>query len=198
MRLLLVRLVRLVSLPQKWPSKPQHRRSMRAISLWQPWASAMAVGSKRIETRHWSTNVRGTVAIHAAQRKVLSELSFLGCMAEWKGALAQYRHWRSDDFTFLRSLPFGAIVAVGELVDVRRTIDLVLDDELHVNRFAHKAIIPAPDVRASLRWCERQMGDYSAERFGWIFKNVRPLTTPIPFKGKQGFFNVPDELFDQL
>lgn len=27
---------------------------MKAISLWQPWASAMALGLKSIETRHWS------------------------------------------------------------------------------------------------------------------------------------------------
>ena len=34
---------------------------MKAISLWQPWASAVSVGSKRIETRHWSTNHRGPI-----------------------------------------------------------------------------------------------------------------------------------------
>ena len=26
---------------------------MKAISLWQPWASAIALGAKRIETRSW-------------------------------------------------------------------------------------------------------------------------------------------------
>lgn len=40
---------------------------MRAISLWQPWASAIALGSKRIETRSWSTSYRGPLAIHAAK-----------------------------------------------------------------------------------------------------------------------------------
>lgn len=28
---------------------------MRALSLWQPWASAIAAGAKKIETRGWST-----------------------------------------------------------------------------------------------------------------------------------------------
>ena len=38
------------------------------------------------------------------------------------------------------------------------------------------------------------MGNYDLGRYVWIFKNVRALTEPIPFKGAQGFFNVPDEL----
>lgn len=32
---------------------------MKAISLWQPWASAIAVGAKRVETRSWATKYRG-------------------------------------------------------------------------------------------------------------------------------------------
>jgi hypothetical protein len=37
------------------------------ISLTQPWATLLAGGEKRQETRSWSTSVRGFVAIHAAQ-----------------------------------------------------------------------------------------------------------------------------------
>ncbi len=43
---------------------------MRAISLWEPWASAMANGFKRIETRSWPTNYRGDLLICAAKRKI--------------------------------------------------------------------------------------------------------------------------------
>jgi len=43
---------------------------MKAISLWQPWASAMAMGLKKNETRHWSTSYRGPLLIHAAKKKV--------------------------------------------------------------------------------------------------------------------------------
>lgn len=42
---------------------------MRAISLWQPWAGLIATGHKTIETRTWSTNVRGELLIHAAKKK---------------------------------------------------------------------------------------------------------------------------------
>lgn len=42
---------------------------MKAISLWQPWATGMALGLKRVETRSWWTKHRGLLAIHAAQRE---------------------------------------------------------------------------------------------------------------------------------
>lgn len=42
---------------------------MRAISLWQPWASAVVLGFKRFETRGKLTHCRGPLLIHAAQTK---------------------------------------------------------------------------------------------------------------------------------
>ena len=39
----------------------------RAISLTQPFASLMAIGAKKVETRAWRTHFRGWVAIHAAK-----------------------------------------------------------------------------------------------------------------------------------
>lgn len=39
---------------------------MRAISLWQPYASLMALGLKTVETRGRQTHVRGDLVIHAA------------------------------------------------------------------------------------------------------------------------------------
>lgn len=39
---------------------------MKALSLWQPWASLIADGRKKIETRHWVLNYRGPLVIHAA------------------------------------------------------------------------------------------------------------------------------------
>lgn len=42
---------------------------MKAISLWQPWASLVALGVKTIETRSWSTKYRGPLTIHAAARR---------------------------------------------------------------------------------------------------------------------------------
>jgi hypothetical protein len=41
---------------------------IRALTVRQPWAAAIATGAKTVENRTWSTTYRGTLAIHAAAR----------------------------------------------------------------------------------------------------------------------------------
>ncbi len=41
---------------------------MKTLSIRQPWAELILQGRKTIELRTWSTNYRGRIAIHAAQR----------------------------------------------------------------------------------------------------------------------------------
>jgi len=40
---------------------------VRVLTLWEPWATLMALGEKRIETRSWATKYRGPLAIHAGK-----------------------------------------------------------------------------------------------------------------------------------
>ena len=47
---------------------------IRAISLWQPWAGAMALGIKKQETRSWITKVRGEVVICSTKKSVPKDL----------------------------------------------------------------------------------------------------------------------------
>jgi len=42
----------------------------KAISLWEPWASLMAMGIKTIETRHWATKYRGDLIICSAKKDI--------------------------------------------------------------------------------------------------------------------------------
>ena len=162
---------------------------MKAISLWQPWASAMAVGSKTIETRHWPTNVRGSVAIHAAKRLIKNELIYFGSCWSWVGALQPLGAKFGNDWHICDELPFGAIVAVGELIDCCPT-DRITLGEIEVLRFQEE------DKGRLYGWTEKMMGNYELGRYAWTFKNIRPLAEPIPYKGGQGFFNVPDELLE--
>lgn len=77
-----------------------------ALSVTQPWASAMALGLKRIETRSWATAIRGPIAIHASKGFPVAAKEFALCEA------FPYFEHGPDWF------PRGAIVAVGILVDV--------------------------------------------------------------------------------
>src|SRR5882724_7045194 len=51
--------------------RPDGEFVLKAISLWQPWASLMADGQKKIETRHWPAPaylVGQPLAIHATKK----------------------------------------------------------------------------------------------------------------------------------
>lgn len=164
---------------------------MRAISLWQPWATAMAVGSKRIETRHWPTKIRGTIAIHAAKRRNIEELIFIGSCWNWIGALKPIGAEFGKNFHITKALPFGSIVAVGDLVDCRPTDSFT---QVELDTLRH----PEGEDGHLYPWKERQMGNFDLGRFGWVFENVQRLKEPIPFKGMQGFFHVPDEILAEV
>lgn len=50
---------------------------VKAISLWEPWASLMRSGAKTVETRSWYTSYRGPLLICAAKRKDRDTLALL-------------------------------------------------------------------------------------------------------------------------
>lgn len=43
---------------------------IRAITIWEPYASCLAQNIKKIETRNWKTKYRGLLLIHAASRRL--------------------------------------------------------------------------------------------------------------------------------
>jgi hypothetical protein len=86
------------------------RREIRALTLLQPWASLIAVGAKRLETRSWRTNYRGPLAIHAGK----------GCdawsRAVWRLPAVQTALGRAG-IVEETDLPRGCVIAVCELSD---------------------------------------------------------------------------------
>lgn len=136
---------------------------MKAISLWQPWASLMASGLKRIETRSWSTKYRGPLAIHAALKFSLDQ------HAAWRG----FKLAGIIDLLAIESfidLPIGGIIATVNLLDCIQITDRNCPSE--------------PEL---------SFGDYTPGRFMWVTENVKPFKKIIPFRGWQGLFNIPDE-----
>ncbi|MCC6907081.1 MAG: ASCH domain-containing protein [Phycisphaerales bacterium] len=159
---------------------------MKCLSLWQPWASAIAIGSKRIETRCWATSYRGPLLIHAAKRCRVGELRELEQQNIWRGAMLplvalndHFKDW----------LPFGAIVAIADLVDCWPTYYFDSSVDLDVPRHA----VGIERTRC-FDWCERNMGDFGPGRFGWVLDNVRRIHPAIPYRGFQQLFEVPDSL----
>lgn len=85
---------------------------MKAISLWQPWATAMALGVKTIETRSWFTRHRGDLLICAGTRKPQN----------WE------RELLTTVFGKEVELPLGRALCIVELYDCvpAHTVELIL------------------------------------------------------------------------
>lgn len=79
---------------------------MKAISLWQPWASLMAMGSKKIETRGHPIRYRGTLLIHAA-KKVLPLWMIQDVL-------------NSVDGIYPRLLPRGCLLCRVDIIDCKQ------------------------------------------------------------------------------
>lgn len=135
---------------------------MKALSLWQPWASLIAIGAKQYETRSWSTPYRGLLAIHAAKRWTLDEARamkhFLLTFPDLRAAL-------SPD-GLLRP-PLGAVLCVCKLVDV----------------------LPTEEAYRIITHKEWQFGNYSEGRFAWKLELTEVFDPPIRARGAQGLWD---------
>lgn len=140
---------------------------MKTISLWQPWATLIAIEAKRFETRSWSTKHRGLLAIHAAKKwdALLKEY----CEVEPFRRVLQANDHGKDG---VMPLPLGAIVAVVKLVEVHRV----------------------EKVRGLISPTEKAFGDYADGRYAWKLEMVKRFEKPIPMNGAQGLFDVSDDL----
>lgn len=150
---------------------------MKALTLWQPWASFMVAlpsPPKTIETRGWSTNYRGPLAIHAAKSEPRDVRDWFSFGPERSLLMRHFAHLAAEPSVedVFAELPRGCILGTVDLFDVRPTSLLTREGELLSELF---------------------LGDYSDGRFGWMTRNARRFE-PIPCKGRQGLWDVPAEV----
>jgi hypothetical protein len=169
--------------------------TLKALTLTQPWATLVAIGQKRIETRSWSTPHRGLIAIHAAKgfprdcRALCFDPPFRDVLYKG-GALYPDAELGLSEERFL--MPRGAIVAIARLVDVCPTGDVLN----YVGRGA-LSYLGSP-VAFTLTEQEAAFGDYTGGRFAWLLADVRPLPEPLQCKGARRLWTVPDDVASQI
>jgi hypothetical protein len=134
---------------------------VKIVSLWQPYASAIALGLKQYETRTWLPHkgYRGLLAIHAAQRPIKAEELGDGIFTIGE-AFAQKN-------IGLRDLPLGCIVALGFM------------DEC----------FPSEVIRGELSPMELAFGDYGDGRYGWRISRLIGFKKPIAAIGRQSMWD---------
>jgi len=171
---------------------------MKAITILEPWASLIACGAKKIETRSWATKYRGKIAIHTGK----SDTYISNC--DWNkkvfsdpflSALKLLHRCRENGDLSSIEFNFGKVIAVADLVDCYYIVyhpGTNIDIAKHINIGAEsmtndkhdpnfsKYIVPSEQ--------ELSFGDWTPGRYAWILENVRRID-PVPAKGQQRIWN---------
>lgn len=137
----------------------------KVITVRQPWATLLAAGKKRIETRSWKTNYRGELYIHAAMKGLLFGISEMPDGA-WYRALILLGLKESFDW-----FPTGAVIGKVNLVNCLRI------DELTAALIKEQN----PD--------EYAFGDFTPGRYAWVMEGAVLFHDPVCVPGKQGLWN---------
>lgn len=145
---------------------------MAAISIAQPFGTAIVLGRKTIELRTWGTRYRGLIAIHVGK--------------SWYGGVKDIRRASASEFgsisraaqrmslpTRIEDYPLGAIIGVAKLVRCARF---------------------TAESWERLRDQHRSDGVWHPDIIGWQFEDVQALPEPIyGVRGQLGLFAV-DEI----
>lgn len=145
---------------------------MRCLTLRQPWASLVAIGAKRIETRSWRTAHRGPLAIHAAKGFPQWAMDIVHDKKDGK----PFRDaLQAAGIVTLEDLPRGCVIATCRIANVVPT-ERITDPRCFFN---------APPREIAL-------GDYTPGRWGWILQDIEALPEPIPARGYLGLWECDD------
>ena len=139
--------------------------TLRAISLRQPWATLIALGEKRIETRSWKPDYEGPVLIHAPKRWTREQQELI-TRPVFRDALG--------DYGITKPMPLGGFVAKGNIGAC------FTSDEVYESDGGRLAL--------RLKGNESAFGDYSPGRWCWVIYDVVAFPELIPARGFQGLW----------
>ena len=160
---------------------------MKAITLYQPHASLVALRAKKIETRGWKTSYRGPLAIHAGVSKKYLDL---GWKEPFFSALTPFHKAREGGSMSLMWW-LGYVVATCDLVDCFKVVE-ESPNYYHLqsgNDHREYICVQKRDIGPHKVGNEALFGDFTVGRYAWDLANVKQLEKPIPAKGKQRLWN---------
>lgn len=175
---------------------------MKCLSLYQPWASLVVSGRKSVETRGWRIHYRGPLLIHAGKAWT-GQLAEICLTHPFRSALAAFgvpgtpHFFTANDMVRKKAgwdMPRGAIVGLVNVVDCFPTEDT---DEHAGPGFHIRRPCGSGSPVLSLTRTERQFGDYTPGRFGFLLADPVRFPSPIPYRGAQGLFDVPTDVIPE-
>lgn len=173
----------------------------KAISLWQPWASLVVAGLKRIETRSWPLPA-GRYLIHAAKKtdgalRAVSDATPAIAQGMLHMGYPRYQcstdpqRWHGGDNTGSGTpgphLPLGCFLG---FVTVLESVRVSVQPMRHLyatndGRMSLWYDVPPPPDEA-----EYHLGDHTPGRFDVLLADPVPLRFPKPGKGGRAVWTV--------
>ena len=154
---------------------------MKALTIHQPWASLIAHGEKRFETRSWAPGAAldrfELIAIHAGTAKgPKPDHAPTGLVVKTERIIG-HQPWSV--------LPRGAVIAIARYKYVAQTEQ-----------------VRGYPTSFGLGWHDMEFacGDFRPERYAWRLEPVLVLDEPIPAQGRQKLWNwePPAEIVEQI
>ena len=147
---------------------------MWALTLWQPWATLIAMGIKLIETRVWRPPARvlhKPMAIHAGMT-IADDKTIGGTQVEAKIIELLGVEWRAI-------IPTGAVVATAVVTNGYKTAG-----------FINNGYVRVLDGKRYAKVKHDPYGDFSDERWLWMLKDIRPMDPPFKVAGRLGLWHL--------
>ena len=151
-------------------------QNVRALTVCQPWATLIALGYKKMETRSKGFSWRGPLYIHAAKafhywQKELCMDKPISDILEVEGLAKE-----TPNGTPFWVFPLGAVVAVGRIA----------------------ATHEVDSIKDTLTDQERALGDYRSGRKALELVDVTPVIPSVYCKGQQGLWIPSDEVIEKV
>ena len=152
---------------------------MEGLTLWEPYATVVALGIKTEETRGWAPpaeKLERRIAIHAGKTAV-------ALTDEQKQWLYDNRgHFGIPEWGGLPTMHAGCIVATAKLAWFGKVTDL-FPDTWHDGE--PLALVEQPYERGGFTVGVDLWGDFSVGRWIWGLENVVRLGSPVACNGRQ-------------
>lgn len=163
---------------------------MKALTIYQPWASLIIAGAKPYEFRGWNPRHRGgayaaligqRIVIHASTRKIdRNEVEDLITVLRRGGECAAETCLHADMAlpvleqaakpTFNCGVPFGVGLGTAILGEPRNGLEIAAE--------------------FGVEWAN-DSDRHDQANWGWPMLDIEPWPAPIPMRGAQGFWNWP-------
>lgn len=159
---------------------------MKALTIWQPWASLIIAGAKPYEFRGWRAPrslIGQRIVIHAAAKKIDQEEL---------GELFLLRHCRNTDAN--HKLAWAETCLIAE--KAQAIFNQGLEGHLPMACGLGTAILgePRPGTEIAEEFGVTRANDSDRDEhanWGWPMLDIEAWPEPIPMRGAQGFWNWP-------